>query len=1109
MLGAVLALIIMMSSVAFVITLDTPGVMSSYEAESERLTQAAREALEIANDWPSPSGPCNGSTMLDAAVVAAVGGDEAPLGARVAKLAGEHTLVNLDIDNLYGEYPIVHEFEGDANAAYALHYSPEPTWATILTHVDGVSGETMIADIAAFHDGELVRTKGEALTTTVILDDKHEYPVESVTALLSPLRDHDFAQNLSWLDEAGGVRMLTRQLLPEHVAGGLAQEVVRLWIRIEPASSTDPSLSPIVPDGQTLEVRIPSKWREVLPIAAGWNATIAGDESAGWEIIFAANGTKSTNQTFFIAAKAPTGTSRATDLITAKLGNGSLGESTLVVKYPTPTEQDLPRATYATTPYPLRLGTSAAFGAVFVNGGPEVNVRTLRLEVKGGYDLTHHHGMGAGIFHESTPEALNGTANGGAWRWVDNRTIEWNGDLVVPAGGVVDWLVGANVTEDASQATAVEPPGGHGVEGIVSFGNGFNTTSTTWGATPGVSRVVVVPDSLDTPDADGYDWTTLAPGEQEEHTITARVTSSSASVMTNASYRVEADASDLVSVRTALANGSMRVQSRTAPVGSLSAVDVDVESAVTTLAANGIADSRIQVDLYTPLSLGCAPTRSWSRDASSLPVAGITSALIFDESGLGVPSVYAAAEDKNVYRITSTGATAWAKTHASVPTALAAATLGVGERALFVGEVAGKLTRRDLVLAGEEVWSTSVEPPTLGGSTEVLAILANESDGRLLVQTPHVVQIRDAATGALIARRETGTLTDEYVQVAWAPAGGVYTLDTHRLSRLNADLEQEATFPIEDAQGFGLTESGVLVTRGATTTRLDPTFLTALDTIAHSGNAVVTSVGEATGDAIPDYVVALDSLVVQIVDGATGEIAQTRSTLLPDLESVGVDVPSFGPISLWSQGDNVGTGGVDPQYRPVTRGCPDSSFPGGTDPYEGCIDLQDPTNAKPYPLDVDADRGRVLLAYQVGGFNKLALWTCDAPDQRDFMFPAGVVLTSVGLGAWALDAPAILVATNQGEITPYDAVTTHPHFVAHPTRMVGRFTFNMRVPEGGFYGANLLITRLQWTDPALGEREARLWDWIHVVSANGEPVSKPQYLLRLQLQSAEYPPPAP
>ena len=778
-------------------------------------------------------------------------------------------------------------------------------------------------------------------------------------------------------------------------------------------------------------------------------------------------------QTIEIHLKPPTNPVHPYDVLHAKLGNGSLGESSLVVTYPTSVERSLPRTVHPTVPYPLRPGTRALFGVAFANGGEKTVVTQVDLEIPGGYDVWRNDGAGAELFAEA--DFLRPSDQDGAWSWLDGRHVRWTGSRVVEGLGASSWTVGVLVTSDAGEATSIEPAYSDGPTGTLTFGNGFEHVSTRWGAVPGVVRHDVPPAS-GPGEADGYPWAAAsAEGVETAHGV--QLSSVEATLRGTARYEVSAASGDLLRVQSSLANSTFAVRQRMVPVGGLLQADADFESLVNELGKAGVADTTLTVEMYAPPSRGCAPTATWMRESASMPLARVRDLAVWDAEGLGVSDLFLVADDAQAYRVNRAGSPLWSAPLGGKGLKLLPADFGLGERRLYVATQEGALLRLD-PLTGAILWQRQATGDVATLET-VTALAAQPTQGRILVGTSAGRLLAfDAATGEPAT---VGAVQAEgrVVQVETLETGDVLVAHERGLRLLGPDLDVAAERPAEGVVGFAVAPTRILLATATGTSDLSRADLTIAATSPSAQEIVLSAAGDATGDGVPDLVVALKDLGVVAFSGATGSPAWEHrgDAWLSPLPS---EMP-FRPDDAWR----------------LLGGAPSCAAASATyqTAHEACAWDAAREQSEPLLLRVGAER--VYVAHVHRGNPYL-----DGLDHRGRLVAQAFlphVPQAMAAGAWTV-GEGVAVAGADGSVDVYEGARWEtPALHARPTDFVGRFTFFTPVPGGGFFGSHLLVATLAWNEHG-ATREARLFDWFEVVGPDGKPVLEPSYRVVLVVQ---------
>lgn len=1114
-LEATIVAVLMVSSIAFVATVETdPGLNQS----AHLLEARAKNFLAVLNAFPMSS-ECDGHTLLERLIIEGVNGQNQAWEKQVSKRLPPGTEAELFLDNGRALYPL-QSSRGFKGTTAAVQIQPDFTFVSAITEVEVADGQTRwISDSFAVHQAQSVRTKGEALKYTISLGSKPGHTATSgwaVTALDGNILRESNLLNLSWMD-FGSQPILTQSLRPSDLSPVSAGKTFSLMIAGSRMS-----------EGVELHVSIPSDWEFLAAEGSAWQ--IKSKNSRG--LHFTATSAAAYSNSLDVRLRPPSNPIHPFDVLHARLGNGSLGESSLVVTYPTSVERSLPRAVYPTVPYPLRPGSRALFGVAFANGGEKTVVTQVDVEIPGGYDVWRNEGRGAELFAEA--DVLRPSDQDGAWSWVDARHLRWEGERVVEALGASSWALGVLVTDDVGEATSVEPARSDGPEGRLRFGNGFEHRSTRWGPVPGVVRHDVPPASG--PDAsDGYPWATAdagavaSGGPVTEHAVEVR--SVAASLAGRGDYEVSPAAGDLLRLRSSLANSSFVVRERMVPVGGVLQSDADFESVVNELGKMGVADTSLTMELYAPPSRGCEPTAAWSRDSRSLPLARVRDVALWDPLGVGQSDLFLVAEDGQAYRVNAAGSPLWSVPLGAKGVRLLAAEYGPADRRLFAASEDGAVHRLDPA-TGAVVWSAQAAQGwgTLDG---VSALAAQPSLDRVLVGTSlGAVVALDAATGARVPvpredaasaspaaapEGDGAVLRVEVAQADGARSAGSATSAASaggtvpeavfvahgRVVRVLAasDLSVLAERRVEgggDVVGFAVAPGRVLVaTPGRTLVLALPDLSPQGDGVAHPSGAVLAEAGDATGDGVQDLVVALKDRGLVAVSGASGGVAWSRVED-PWVDLMPREVP-FGALDPWraTRKGHV-CEKVAATYQSASVACAWSSRRDQSEPLMLRVGAERTYYAR-------LDRGNPMLD------------ALDQSGQRVAQKVLEQVPEAMAAGPWALEE-AVAVAGTEGTVDVYRGEGSEwrrPALSVRPTDFVGRFTFFTPVPGGGFFGTHLLVATLSWTEGGGGEgagagvegeavagrvRQARLFDWFEVVGPDGRPVLEPSYRVVLVVQ---------
>lgn len=746
-------------------------------------------------------------------------------------------------------------------------------------------------------------------------------------------------------------------------------------------------------------------------------------------------------------ARAPANTTRPFDVFTAQLSNGSFGQSSLVVRFPHALDRELPREAFPTVPYPVRAGEYAFFGVAFANGGEALVVRQVDVEVPGGYDFARNGGRGVELFADAPLEAVEPSAG---WSRVDARHVRWRGNVSLDPSEAAWWGVGVRITEDPAQSTSIEGASGNATATTLRFGNGYADASTLWSGSPGILRHRVPPAREG---AVGYAGGVADVGRALP--LEASVSAYRTQVSQAWSYDVTPGAR-LLQLQNGLTNASLQVLDRRAPLGSVVEAEVDVQSLVTTLAGQGVADAALHVGVYAPPSMGCHPTASWRVPASSMPRAEVTALELWDAAP-GVGSAYLGAGDGRAYRVEATGSPLWTREVGARPSAL----LPLPDGALLVGDESGAVHRIDAA-TGLPAWSSRVARlavTTLAHDAATDRVVAGAFDGRLA--------LLGAGDGAVLASFQ-GASGMAYSGAAFAPDGAVLAINgSLHVERFDSDLARVAASPagayLALAQGPGI----LLAATATGWVELDAGTLALVARHDSASSVLHASAGDVDGDGAEDLALALEDLTLVLVDGATrGEASWTPQAPLSTTRLGPGAV--LGPVGA-------ATCALANEASATYRDAPLCTFHERNKPY--AVRIQD---------------GRVAYAYAQAGQphaclhdDGLARVWCRGMDPR-------LVPTRLAVGAFG-GGRGVAIATADGTLEVREDAGGNVLLATSPTQAVGRLAIRAPVPMGGFFGAHLLVANVEWTD-ALGKPHAvGLADWFHVVDVDGTPVNAPVY----------------
>lgn len=1089
-----LAITIMFATVSTLAAFDTGGG-SARPAIERMMTTKAQDSVAMWSEWDLPSeDECAPKTLLEKLVRDGLKEDHARWNEIVAARFGPAYDVDLVLDN-YDDILPLHGSGRVVGSTGIANWAPDQTYSLPMASLSAASGtERMRIDAPVVQFGALAKPKGEAIrygvefasgtTTTsrvawgvsgMMGDSAEELARRSASAVL-------------W--RAGSSSAFVWELDEFQVAPS-AQTAVNLLLDVA-ASDLPDGTAGTIPVGTVVNVTFPAGWHDAAWVAdtlAPW--VDDSPASNGGNLVLRARlpQTASPSKTLEFSVYAPASPVRPFDVITARVSQGSLAESNLVAVYPiTSTDRSTPRLLVPTTPYAMRAGDTAVFGAALANGGDAIEVTRFTIQIPAGYDLARNLGEGAPLFAPFDPNVPPRSFPQTGWTWKDARAIEWVADpddpVTIPALKAQHFWIELPIVADPKLGTSLESAYHDGPNATVEFSNGFAATSRSWGKAPGIVSVLVPPatradnDPLG-PTADGYPWSgdSLLLGQSRTFETTGR--SQVASVEGEGSYVLRPGASDAVNLENAMANASFEVMTRKVPVGTRLRADGDLGSILATLQQLGV-ESELALELYSPPSLGCAPTATWRIDTNNLPTPAILHTMIWD-AGEPTPSVFVTTDDGYVYRLGETGSPVWARQLAGKATSLDRMDLGPDERYLLVGTSTGKAQVLD-ALDGSVAWTRVIAAGS--GTSQVLpaaAVRYDPQSGRVVAAAGMHLVVLSPASGAEIG----GTLlATPVIDLVPSPVG-LFVQRTGNYSRVDPNDPSLKPLHGEDVVTTGLLANAdrLIVSEGTAARVRDPITLALEQTISYPRVAIRTARGDATGDGVADLVVALDDHSLLVINGATGQLAWTEEPPFAVAPVVPPDPFGTPPSDL---------------TLPSVDACTPSSSP--------------PTYGTSY-ICGGADAGSELAALAAGGSRAaLAKRTGDqAHIAQSSSGPAGWDDTRIdgdpsalSIGPWLTHAHAVAYGNKEGKVVLYGD-TGATIFASEPTDRAGTFSFYMVVPEGGFFGSHLLVARLSWEQGGV-KQEARLLDWFEAVAADGSPVLNPAYLLSLTVGTREDPP---
>lgn len=1067
--------LIMMGAASYVATYQPS--MRADTSSGPILQERARNLMEVALDTPLREPNCLASTHLQKLVTDGIAGDHAYWNEKVKNYLGPGVDASLLLHNGVSFYPL----HGDSQ----LQGITEERWLSLdlqyakpLPMTGHVSGtEALEVALPSIVESSLIRASGDATRISASYaigtsqDADRTEVAWGLTALLDPrpeTQGGNFTQNLTWivLDESSNASvLLSRGYKRIETTDGLNPALERLRLRVAGAPDSAGNPRPL-PVGVELTVRLPAGWTNQTTATDGWVPLDSETANTTGVIRLRLGAEGLTSQNLQFSLIPPASSPARFHPVHASLSNGSLGESTFVFVNERAVERDLPRSLYLTTPYPIRPGSDALFGAVLANGGEAITVRRLDLEIPGGYDLRHHNGTGAPLFAND----FNTTdAQGGHWTRVDDRHVRWTGERNISALEASFWSVNIPVTRDTTHYTGIEPRASVGPLGTLRFDNGHSASSTRWGDAPGVVVQRVPPASNHGASADGYPWSPAELGSNAPHSFAGEITSTRAHLEGISSYRVGAQSSDMQRLQSGMANSTLAVASRLVPIGSFARVDGNLESVLTTVSESGATSMALTLDVYSPFSRGCEPTLSSTVAVSGLPANAVTASLVWD-GGTGIASLFAATEDRVVHRLGPSGAPLWSHQLEAKPVLLAKGEPNLGAAYLLVGDDAGAVHRLD-VATGALVWSSAI-PVDVGGSLgRVVTVTANATTDRILVATSGgALALLDPQNGhALESRHSAG---DAYVSAAFGPAGAVYAVTATSALRANATLGvQASTLVAGGARALAVGHQYVLVSSTLQATLLDPVTLGAVHYVGFPGEAVLATSGDATGDMVHDLVLAFGSNEFLVISGATGQTAWTYSA---------ASVPAARGAEGWLAPESL----LLEQGRSLNL-CSDA--PATYTANARCF----PDHDLNRPIAISAEAGALSAVLEINGLPyMLALDANGAPALLRELDPLSSY-THASHGAWGLET-GTATGTTRGALILHTPLLVDA-MSSTPSERLGRFTYYVPTPMGGFFGTHLVVATLEWTTASGIEQKARLLDWFEVVAPDGKPVTHPAY----------------
>lgn len=1084
-LEAVMVSIIMMGAIVFVTTLDVPR--PSDNVVIDQLNIRANDFLWTA-DAATQVKSCQGKTLLTDLVIKGVNGNHTRWNDRIRGFFGAGISTGLTLNNGYGSL-LIHGRPVENGAGRSITMWPDFDFGRADAASPISDSGKLTTDVWGVRQGELIRMKGEAVEYKLDTNDilgRHSLHAWGATGLLADDRIDRERQGVStivWV--TGSENSETLSATPDAL--DLAESKPQLFrLMLQPTSSGQNLSNHSIRAGVELTLTLPKGWAITQDPGEPWVPQTYNNDS-GVQVRYRHNISTSGPSVVLFKATLPSNLTHPFDTLHARLGNGSFGESTLVVQYPEPVDRDLPRQGFGTTPYPLRAGEPAFFGLAFANGGSATTVTDVTISIPGGYDVWANRGQGAALFAAGAEFDNVGPA-GGSWRVdQDGKHVRWHGSLVVPALGAAWWGADFPITTDISQATSMEPDRGNGPIARLRFPNGYDASSTSWGQSPGVLRVRAAPAS-GASEPNGYP----AVGRTFESTIEGV----RGALHAHGNYSTT-PLGGAAGMDSAASNATFRVTNRLAPLGSIMRADADLRSLTTRLAALGAAATTIPMELWAPGGDGCSPTKTWSVESSSLPTADIADMKTWGTLPVG-KSVYVASSDGFVSRLNPTTATAAWRSPVTAPKSIAFVGASEADPNAAVVIAGGESVSSLAPLTGTPTWTTCIAiSQTCGSGLEGAALVATDGTSRIAATTTWGgLVMLDAADGRVVNTATSSTLTGNFTQIAFAPDGSLLALDTAagvaRLARFSAELAPIAT--LTDSRMVGFAPSGNQVFAGAAaevwTLRLSD--LTVVRTELTTAPVALVAAGDADGDGIGDAVFGLVGADLVIYFGS-GNVAAFDPRLIAPASAKNVEW-LFASVNDDFMEQCHGYGDIYVYTTP------------GSHKEQEYVDNASCTLAgadSSAPLSIEVGPDGILYGYQHRGRN-LALLSPAGSLLWWQAYPPGKVASAHARGPWLAEPNAVLVAYADG-ILEARSPTTGTIFASQPvTDFVGTFSVYLGVPSGSFFGSHVLVADLAWLDNAAQMQHVRLADWYEVVNPDGTPVIAPAYAVELRVRDESY-----
>lgn len=1065
-LETTVVMVVMFSAITTVVIMESP-VPTPFTPIERELGAKAWDLLHLAEEHAIAGRRCDGDDVLERLVSDGMRGLSGGWEAWRKKFFADGTDVSLFLDNGF-DLMALHNPSTFRGVAQTLYLDPNDSYSLALPLVSTVSGvEDLTIATATVRGGALTRVLGDVVEFRVRYNelsvDGIERSVASPAAVLGATADamsRRGAQNLTWQNETSRPT-LSKSFTDADLTGPVT-------LRLSLAGLSNESLQPAAfPNRTALTIKFPAGWTGIESTSPSWEAV--GETTSAGTTVRLTKTLGALETQLRLQATPPSAPTRPFDVIHARLENGSYGESTLVVKYPTTasTQRDLPRLVYPTVPYPMRGGSTALFGVAFANGGAAVNVTDVYVTVPGGYDLVEHLGAGAPLFADHPAELVDTRVwddplwpeASGTWTRVSEKQWRWHGEREVPALGAEYWAVGLKINPASIAATSVEPEWGEIPRAEVTFGNGFGKRGSQWGSVPGVIEVSVPPAPVGT--SDGY------PLDLGVHGFDTEVGDEWRGVAGEGEFRMLVTATDVSNVRHAVTNSSLRVEKRLVPAGSVVEVRAELDSLATTLASLGVANPNVTVELYTPLTRAC-PVKTIETTLDGLPAPDISDVLLWDGGSL-VDSVYAASGDGRVYRLGAAGATLAYVEHGGTSAILARGQVSGGE-ALLVGNDEG-VVRAFHPTTGAPLWQ--VDPSTHGGTGAITVLQYNATSTEVLVGTSGGRLVRLAADNGSVVASEP--VLDTIGQVREHEDGSLYVSGGRKIARVTSTFTVITVNEFADGiPGFAVGKDRVILPQAATYLLLDKATLAPVggaNAYDHTTSpAVLATPADIDADGHEDLLVARQNNLVSVIYGVDGQ-----DTVIWGGESVSV--------SAWEV------------YGVEQADCRPSSYPNR---YITPVVCGQELGASAGPSVLVAQGDRFLMTYMS---DQPRIVVGERLQTRVETASCAAPVTALGFGDWG--GPGVAYGCASGVVAVQDE-DWNERMTSAPSARVGTAAFFFNIPRGGSLGTHLVRLEVSWDD-AGKKQAANLYDWLEVVSPEGIPVLDPIYKVVLVAQDATLP----